>query len=66
MTGPNEPQQILIDGVVDYLAALDDTEFDAVIAQARPPIDPDDPAPKRGTGGSAGAKEAERRFGKKA
>lgn len=66
MTSPTEPQQILVDGVVDYLAALDDTEFDAVIAQARPPVDSDNPAPKRGAGGSAGAKEAERRFGKKA
>ncbi|MET8796132.1 hypothetical protein ABZV91_06695 [Nocardia sp. NPDC004568] len=56
--------QGLYDSVVDFLAALDDREFEALIAQARPPGDEE---PERRTKESAvemGRSEALRRHGR--
>lgn len=39
---PVAPADYLVSAVIDYLAALSPADFALVVAQARPPIDPDD------------------------
>ncbi|WP_156511283.1 hypothetical protein [Nocardia nova] len=38
---PAAPTEFLIDGVISFLAALSPRDFALIVAQARPPLDPD-------------------------
>ena len=56
--------QGLYDAVVDFLSALDDREFDALIAQARPPGDEETGRRTKESAAELGRREALRRHGR--
>ncbi|MEV4127486.1 hypothetical protein [Nocardia sp. NPDC049707] len=50
LTMPVAPVDYLVDGVIAFLASLSAKDFAALVAQARPPADPQHPG-NRTTGG---------------
>lgn len=56
--------QGLYDAVVDFLAGLDDEEFEALIAQARPPADEETGRRTKESAAEMGRREALRRHGR--
>lgn len=63
MTVPTDPTDELVSGTENYLAALDQAEFDDLVGRVRPPAATTPATRPAVSARAAGAAEADRRFG---